>query len=93
VSGNTTLSGGEEVIVSFYLNSYIHGIKARPDNISGRVATQVVSGGSGLNQWSAVIDTTGFWPDEYMITAYSRNRPEVNASRIIVLNNRDDGEE
>jgi hypothetical protein len=93
VSGNSTLSGGKEIIVRFYLNSYIHGIKARPDNTSVMVATRVVPGGSGLNRWSAAIDTTGFWPDEYIITAYSNNRPEINASRIIVLNNRDDSGE
>ena len=86
VSGNTTFAKDGEVRVHLYLNYYIHGIKARPDNISRDVVAQIVPGKSGLNRWSATIDTTGFWPDEYIITAYANNQ-EINTSRTVLLIN------
>lgn len=87
VSGNTTFAKDGEIRVHFYLNYYIHGIKARPDNISRDVAAQILPGKSGLNRWSATIDTTGFWPDEYIITAYANNQ-EINTSRTVLLINK-----
>jgi hypothetical protein len=90
VSGNTTLSKDDEIRVYFYLNYFIHGMKVRPDNTSRDVLAQIVPGKSGLNRWSATIDTTGFWPDEYIITAYNNNSQEINTSRIVVLIDRDE---
>jgi hypothetical protein len=83
-SGNTTLAEGEKIRVLFYQNAFVHG-RIRPDKTSIEAVTEVKSGKSGVNRWSAVINTTGFWPGECILTAYSNKSWKINASQKITL--------
>lgn len=88
ISGNTTLPAGDEIRVHFYQSSFIHG-RIRPNKTSIEIVTDVLPGESGNNRWTTVINTTGFWPGENVVMAYSNTSQEINASRIVILNNRD----
>ncbi|MCK4269522.1 MAG: hypothetical protein KAW93_03495 [Methanogenium sp.] len=70
---------------AFFRDAFIHGIKIRPEKTSVEVVTEVLPGKSGNNRWSALINTTGFWPGENMVTAYSNKNWAINSTKKVLL--------
>ncbi|MDO9326691.1 MAG: PQQ-binding-like beta-propeller repeat protein [Methanoregula sp.] len=74
LTGNTTLSPGQELTVSVMPGSFLMKEGPLPQNnramgIEGK--TRVVSGSNGVNRWSLNLNTTGLDPTTYAIDIFS----------------------
>jgi hypothetical protein len=70
ISGSTILSGGNQLLIEVTSVSFGPAPKGNNTAFSGVSAVVTVQEGvpPGNNSWSYILDTTGFVPDEYVVT-------------------------
>jgi hypothetical protein len=70
ISGSTILSGGNQLAIEVTSVSFGPAPKENNTPFSGVSAVVTVQEGAppGNNSWSYILDTTGFVPDEYVVT-------------------------
>jgi len=70
ISGSTILSGGNQLVIEVTQVSFGPTPKENSTPFSGASAVVTVKEGvpPGNNSWSYILDTTGFAPDEYVVS-------------------------
>jgi hypothetical protein len=87
ISGSTILSGGNQLVIDVTQVSFGPTPKENSTAFSGASAVVTVKEGipPGNNSWSYVLDTTGFAPDEYVVSITALTVKNLSESSTFTL--------
>jgi hypothetical protein len=85
ISGTTNLAAGSELIITIVSLSFQPTAKERPSGFSGTSGMATVMEEEGRNTWSFTFDSTGFIPDEYLVTIESIKTGQQTQRRFLLL--------
>lgn len=85
ISGTTNLAAGNELIITIVSLSFTPTAKEKPSGFSGTSGMATVREEEGRNIWSFTFDSTGFIPDEYLVTIESIETGQQTQTRFLLL--------
>lgn len=85
ISGTTNLAAGNELIITIVSLSFQPTAKEKPSGFSGTSGMATVIEEEGRNIWSFTFDSTGFIPDEYLVTIESIETGQQTQTRFLLL--------
>jgi hypothetical protein len=87
ISGSTILSGGNQLLIEVTSVSFGPTPKENNTPFTGASAVVTVEEGvpPGNNSWSYILDTTGFVPDEYIVTITALTVQNVSETSTFTL--------
>lgn len=85
ISGTTNLAAGNELIITIVSLSFQPTSKEKPSGFSGTSGMATVIEEEGRNIWSFTFDSTGFIPDEYLVTIQSIETGQQTQTRFLLL--------
>ena len=87
LSGSTILSGGNQLLIEVTSMAFGPAPKENNTPFSGVSAVVTVQEGvpPGNNSWSYILDTTGFVPDEYVVTITALTVQNVRETSTFTL--------
>ncbi|MCQ1538108.1 hypothetical protein FTO68_03760 [Methanocalculus taiwanensis] len=85
ISGTTNLAAGNELTITIVSLSFQPTAKERPSGFSGTSGVATVVEEGGRNIWSFTFDSSGFMPDEYLVTIESVETGQQMQMQFLLL--------